>query len=113
MLARNIKGSPEIAGRFSKIIRSGKYLVCKSFQTVQDDEEQNLIDLASGRLSNLSVDSAMIAKDVSSRAHFNQGDVRVMFECVRAPCIDILAQQVQTEDETFGIRPWNLFSDTH
>ena len=87
--------------------------MCKSFQTVQDDEEQNLIDLASARLSNLSVDSAMIAKDVSSRAVFHQGDVRVMFEYVRAPCIDILAQQVQTEDHTFMLRPWNLFSEAH
>ena len=54
-----------------------------------------------------------MAKDVSSRANFNQGDVRVMFEYVRAPCVDVLAQQVQTGDEAFGLRPWNLFSETY
>lgn len=38
-LARNIKNAPQIAGRFSKIIRSGKYLVCKSPTSGHDDDE--------------------------------------------------------------------------
>lgn len=50
---------------------------------------------------------------VYSRSQYEVGDVRVKFEFVQQPHVMVLAQQVQTSDEVFRLRPWNPFSPWH
>ena len=59
--------------------------------------------------------STVVARDVSNRTKFSEGDIRVKFEYVRQPKIDFLAQQVEADgfSGTFRLRPWNLFSEDH
>ena len=84
-LATNIKNEPEIAGKFSRIIRSGQYLVFKGLNP-ETDEESPELQMDEEALS------SVVARDVSARTKFSEGDIRVMFEYVRQPKIDFLAQ---------------------
>lgn len=47
------------------------------------------------------------------RNQFSPGDVRIWFQFVQQPSVSVLAQQVQTSDEKFRLRPWNPFSASH
>ena len=54
-----------------------------------------------------------IGRMVFFRNKFLPGDVRIKFEYVQQPYINVLAQQVQTTDDVFRLRPWNPFSRSH
>jgi hypothetical protein len=102
LIVTNIRTSPEFK-QFHDFERSGKYLICRKnphsnanadflFDTQGMDQQSRMVYF---------------------RNQFAPGDVRIKFEFVQQPYVTVLAQQVQTSDEVFRLRPWNPFSSQH
>jgi len=98
----NIRTSPEFK-QFHDFERSGKYLICRR----QPHSEAN----ADFLFDTQGMDK--FSRMVYFRNQFSPGDVRIKFEFVQQPYVMVLAQQVQTSDDVFRLRPWNPFSAQH
>ena len=102
MIVNNIKTCPEFK-QFKGFERSGKYIVCRKNPPNGADADFLFDTQGMDQFSRM----------VYFRNQFSPGDVRVKFEFVQQPKVWVLAQQVQTSDEVFRLRPWNPFSASH
>lgn len=99
MIVANIRTSPEFK-QFHDFERSGKYLICR--KNARDSANDEFLFDTQGM--------DQFSRMVYFRNQFSPGDVRIRFEFVQQPFVIVLAQQVQTSDEVFRLRPWNTFS---
>lgn len=102
LIVANIRTSPEFK-QFHDFERSGKFLICRKNPPNSADADFLFDTQGMDQFSRM----------VYFRNQFSPGDVRVRFEFVQQPRVRVLAQQVQTSDDAFRLRPWNPFSEYH